>query len=292
VNPETFDIPIKNSSEVDGSIKLTVTSAPVAISLTVNVVEPTDQATYEPVVVTRRIRGIIKLNVTINIANTSSMEEEYRKYTISEIVSALENSTLSNYFDINIVNLNGSDTVYTSEQEPVDYTVSGTFDPARTQSPFWELGTGEYNEFFGEYRPYWITFISNTNPTQNKIYNNLEWRDIVTDNTGHTQPFRTFDHLQVWNENQDTESVEFKNQLSIDPSRQPISYNAVISNLRKKFNVWRCQIPRDKKALNTNRARISNPWCYIKLSKEINLETAEFKNDRHEFTDLVVDYFM
>jgi hypothetical protein len=152
-------------------------------------------------------------------------------------------------------------------------------------SPFWELGTGAYNMFFGQYKPYWITFISNSYPTENKIFNNLEWRDIVADN-GTTKPFITFDHIQAWTENQNTGSVRFSNSLKELTGKQPVSYNAAQSNLRKKFNVWRCQIPRDYIASNSRRARISNPWCYIKLSRE------DENTYRHEFTDLVVDYFM
>jgi hypothetical protein len=58
-----------------------------------------------------------------------------------------------------------------------------------------------------------------------------------------------------------------------------------MSNLRKKFNVWRCQIPRDKLATNSGRARISNPWCYIKLSRE------DAQTERLELLDVEVDYF-
>ena len=149
----------------------------------------------------------------------------------------------------------------------------------------WELGTGSYNMFFGQYKPYWLTFISNSYPTENKIFNNLAWRDIVKDNTT-DKPFVTFDHIEVWNEHQNTGKVRFINSLKELAGKQPVSYNAAQSNLRKKFNVWRCQIPRDTLATNSGRARISNPWTYIKLSRE------DINTYRHEFTDLEVDFFM
>ena len=144
---------------------------------------------------------------------------------------------------------------------------------------------GNYNYFFGVYKPYWMTFISNGYPENNKIFNTLEWRDVVTSGSNDS-PFSTFDHIRVWNEHQDTLSVAFNNSLSQNSTRQPISYSAAVSNLRKKFNVWRAQIPRDKLATNTSRARISNPWAYIKLARE----TAN--TERHELTDVVVNYFM
>jgi hypothetical protein len=143
---------------------------------------------------------------------------------------------------------------------------------------------GNYNYFFGIHKPFWLTFVSNSYPSENKIFNNVAWRDIVT--AGSTpKPFHTFDHIRVWTAIQDTQSVRFSNSLSESQSRQPISYNAAMSNLRKKFNVWRCQIPRDKLATNSGRARISNPWCYIKLSRE------DAQTERLELLDVEVDYF-
>lgn len=143
---------------------------------------------------------------------------------------------------------------------------------------------GSYNYFFGVHKPYWLTLVSNSFPTENKIFNNVAWRDIVF--AGSTpKPFHTFDHIRVWTEHQDTLSVRFSNSLSENPSRQPVSYDAAISNLRKKFNMWHCQIPRDKIATNSRRARISNPWCYIKLSRE------DVQTERLELMDIEVDYF-
>jgi hypothetical protein len=138
--------------------------------------------------------------------------------------------------------------------------------------------------FFGEYKPYWLTFISNTNPTENKIFSTIEWRDIVKQGTT-DKPLDTFDHARIWTEHQDTQSVAFTNSVTSLVNKQPIQYNAAGSNLRKKFNVWRFQIPRDKLSWN-RRARISNPWCYIKLSRD-NINT-----ERHELTDLVVNYLV
>lgn len=177
---------------------------------------------------------------------------------------------------------------YARDYEPLNaYLTNGT------SSPFWELGKGEYNMFFGLFRPYWLTLISNSYPTENKIFNNLAWRDmdvaIATTPYGTSEiprPFNTFDHLRVWTEHQDTGEVRFSNSLSENISRQPISYNAAVSNLRKKFNVWHCQIPRDRLASNSGRARISNPWAYIKLSRQ------DSQTERHEIEDIEVDYFM
>lgn len=201
-------------------------------------------------------------------------------YTLGDILTAL-NTNLPSFLTATL-NVAGTN--------PLAYRDSGAYDDISTylnnnaESPFWELGTGEYNMFFGEYKPYWLTFISNSNPTENKIFSTIEWRDIVKQGTT-DKPLDTFDHARIWTEHQDTQSVAFTNSITTPANMQPIQYNAAESNLRKKFNVWRFQIPRDKLSWN-KRARISNPWCYIKLSREI------INTERHELTDLVVNYLV
>ena len=217
--------------------------------------------------------------VTITIYTCPTYSAEL--YTLGDILTAIQNG-LPSYIT---AALNVSGEYRLAYRDSGAYEGINTYMTNNSSSPIWELGKGNYNMFFGEHKPYWLTLISNTQPTENKIYNNVAWRDIVTENLN-TKPFRTFDHIRVWNEHQDTQSVRFSNSLSIDSSRQPIAYNAAISNLRKKFNVWHCQIPRDKLALNTSRARISNPWTYIKLSRE------DVYTDRHEIMDIEIDYFM
>lgn len=202
-------------------------------------------------------------------------------YTLGDVLAALQ-ADLPSFLT---VSLNVAGTNPLAYRDSTEYEGVTTYLTNAVSSPFWELGTGDYNVFFGVYRPYWLTFISNSYPTENKIFNNAAWRDIVT-NGDTTKPFHTFDHIRVWTENQDTKSVRFSNSLSENASRQPISYDAAVSNLRKKFNIWRCQIPRDKLATNSGRARISNPWCYIKLSRE------DPYTERHEVMDVEVDFFM
>lgn len=204
-------------------------------------------------------------------------------YTLGEVISDIQND-LPTYLTVEL-DTPGAAASQLAYRDSGKYDYVNTYLTNRVSPPFWEIGKGSYNMFFEQHKPYWLTLISNSYPTENKIFNNVAWRDIVT-NENTPEPFHTFDHIRVWTENQDTRSVRFSNSLSENPSRQPISYDAAISNLRKKFNVWRCQIPRDKIATNTARARISNPWCYIKLSRE------DVQTERHEIMDIEVDYFM
>lgn len=114
----------------------------------------------------------------------------------------------------------------------------------------WEQHEGDYNRFFGNLKPYWVTVIANPDPTKDKIFNNLEFRaDILVDGKADNTP--PFDRLTVWNEYQNGTL-----DLSFDKYK--------ISNLKKKFRIWRALIPRDD---SNHRDRIRNPWAYIKLSK-------------------------
>lgn len=133
----------------------------------------------------------------------------------------------------------------------------------------WALQQGQYNMFFNKYQPFSTTIVANQDPTRDKIFNNLEFRaDTFKDDTYSYQD--TFDTLEVWNEYQrGTSNLTSK-------------FNG-ISNLKKKFRIWRALIPRDA---NNHRDRMRNPWLYIKLSK--NTQNI-YKTVLH---DIQVSYFV
>lgn len=145
----------------------------------------------------------------------------------------------------------------------------------------WEMFAGQYNMFFGVFKPFWITFISNANPTIDKVYNNLAWRSESfsnpnNDSTGIVEPRSTFDTLRVWNDHQDSGEISLED---IDNKPSP---------LKKKFNVFRTLVPRDNlgnwngKGMN----RIRNPWTYIQLKRQTQ------NTELLQFHDLDVDYFI
>jgi hypothetical protein len=112
----------------------------------------------------------------------------------------------------------------------------------------WQHNEGEYNMFYGEFKPYYVTIISNSNPTVDKIYNNIEFRSDSWD-SNNLLPNNTFDTLEVWNEYQRGKTyLDFRQGSP--------------SNLKRKFRIWRAVIPRDK---HNKLNRIRNPWTYIKL---------------------------
>ena len=142
----------------------------------------------------------------------------------------------------------------------------------------WWYREGEYNNFFGVYHPFYTTVIANENPTEDKIFNNLEYRGDTFNTSGDYQYLNTFDHLVTWNEYQRGEAV------LADNKDRP-------STLKKKFRIWRANIPRNTtnqggdETRKYTRDRMRNPWLYIKLSKET---PNNFKTILH---DLVVYYF-
>jgi hypothetical protein len=116
-----------------------------------------------------------------------------------------------------------------------------------------------------------------------KIYNTLEFRAdtynyITKDEQGKDiTPYwkldnaSSFDKIRVYNEYQDTKEVSLKfNRLTP-------------SNLKRKFRIWRANIPRD---FINKRDRIRNTWT------NITLKASNPSNTKTELHDLIVSYFM
>ena len=120
---------------------------------------------------------------------------------------------------------------------------------------------GKYNNFFGKYIMPDFKYICNSNPTINKIFDTIEYRADIYNNDNTLDTFRSFDWIEAQNEYQYTGKKKFT---------QLRNYDGCVS-LRKKFRVWRGQIPR------VNRDRMRNLWTSIKLG--FNINTTEEKND-------------
>lgn len=132
----------------------------------------------------------------------------------------------------------------------------------------WLHNEGDYNMFFGTYQPFYTIVIANPDMTKDKIFNTLEFRADSWDKEGNLLN-TTFDTLNVWNEYQEGTST-LSNTLD-----RP-------SSLKKKFRIWRANIPRAKA---NGRDRMRNPWLYIKLSME------EENVNKTILHDMIVHYF-
>lgn len=137
----------------------------------------------------------------------------------------------------------------------------------------WLHNEGDYNMFFGVYQPFYTTIIANPDMPVDKIFNNLEFRSDSWDKNGNLLN-TTFDTLTVWNEYQQGTST--LNNILGRPS-----------DLKKKFRIWRANIPRASAIGSTKkgRDRMRNPWLYIKLSME-----GENVN-KTVLHDMIVHYF-
>jgi hypothetical protein len=137
----------------------------------------------------------------------------------------------------------------------------------------WLHNEGDYNMYFGVYHPFYTIVIANPDMTVDKIFNNLEFRSDSWDKNGNLLN-TTFDTLTVWNEYQQGTST--LNNILGRPS-----------DLKKKFRIWRANIPRANAVGSTKkgRDRMRNPWLYIKLSME------EENINKTVLHDMIVHYF-
>lgn len=134
----------------------------------------------------------------------------------------------------------------------------------------WLHNEGDYNSYFGKYEPFYTTIIVNPDMPMDKIFNTVEFRADSWNNDSLLDS--TFDTLDVWNEYQEGHS-----DLSTS--------FAGPSNLKRKFRIWRANIPRSSSGSGAGRDRMRNPWLYLKLS--MNSENTN-KTILH---DITVNYF-
>lgn len=158
----------------------------------------------------------------------------------------------------------------------------------------WIQGEGEFNNLFGSLQGYHMLYRITPDPYGDKTFSSLEYRaDMFDMSDPNYNPYMpgegkltgdTFDTLEVWNEYQG-------NKISVgDPTSPlyPFKARDKYPDVRRKFRIWRMDIPRDKKGPDNPYGlnRIRNPWIYLKLSK-----TPTLPNERMEFHDLAVRYF-
>ena len=163
----------------------------------------------------------------------------------------------------------------------------------------WLQNEGKYCDFFGDERPFWVTYRVSPSPQTDKIWTNVDLRadfynmfDIngnqIKENSlidggesltegltvpGTYLPEEHFTSMTIWNEYQNTSVVA--------PSDTPT----------KKFRIWRYIIPRAVKTeSNVNSFdRIRNPWIFMKLVK--NVESENFGDNMLQLHDVEVKYY-
>lgn len=132
-----------------------------------------------------------------------------------------------------------------------------------SQTNLWENFKGDYNSFYGEIKLPSFTYICNEDSTYTKIFDTIEYRADVYNKDGELAHSRSFDWIEAANEYQDS------GKKDLSQSRRTV--NDI--SLRKKFRVWRGQIPRQ------GRERMRNPWTAISLG--FNASETEDDNKFH-----------
>lgn len=142
----------------------------------------------------------------------------------------------------------------------------------------YQMFEGAPCDFFGETCPWSITFISNGFDNSfsgaDKIFTNIEFRTTVDSETKDEDAYTDYlplDYIYAENDYQTSEETG----LVFEPDEA--------SNLKRKFRIWRCDIPRAKGGFN----RLRNPWLKITLKKN-----ATNSMKATELHDLIVNYYV
>lgn len=146
-----------------------------------------------------------------------------------------------------------------------DRFIAITTDDIQNNTEIWINHKGNYNSFFGEPRPSWVTYYINPEPYMDKIFDNFVYRaDFFEDNI--LKHKETFSKIIIENEFQNNE---------LDPL---LRRGSIFGN--KKFRQWAYPFPRQNNSLN----RIRNPWVKLQLYFDGS------GNRKFQFHDLIISY--
>ena len=128
--------------------------------------------------------------------------------------------------------------------------------------------TGDYNTFFNNSgEDYHVTVVCNQDGNLSKIFNTVEFRSDSWESDSTIIPNKTVDYLGI-----ETDYQQYtKEDLEFDMYRP--------SNLKKKFNVWRANIPREQGTMN----RFRDVWAKVTLGGKGN-------SRKTRLNDIVVYY--
>ena len=160
--------------------------------------------------------------------------------------------------------------------------------------------TGEYCNFFGKEYSFSTTLVGNADSQLSKIFTTMDLRATV-DGDGEEYKsdkynfFVPFDSIEVWDEYQHGIAA-LKNTISMKHHL----CNSDDSSIKRKFRMWRFDIPRDNapidKEAETTKGifrtkthpmnRMMNPWLYLKLENKDN------STKRTEIHDIAMTYLL
>jgi len=133
----------------------------------------------------------------------------------------------------------------------------------RSNYKLYQHNLGEYNNYYGEYSPSYVTLLLNPQSDMSCVFDSIFFNsELYLDNID--QPTKTLTHIQAYNEYQDS-------------GRIPLLVGRN-TNIKRKFREWKAEIPRD------GRNRIRNPWIFLKLELD---NKSNYKMILH---DIIISY--
>lgn len=151
--------------------------------------------------------------------------------------------------------------------------VSIYYDSENNRTSIWANNLGNYNSFYGVDKSFYIEYLFNPDPLNDKVFNTIE--------------YRLNNQLIDWN------GLEITNWYQLGE----LNDKQYSDNLKRKFNVNRIQLPRQSKTIDNNGElsidtrnslnRIRSTWTKLKLSHNT---TDTNINKKFDMQDLTVTY--
>ena len=168
--------------------------------------------------------------------------------------------------------------------------------PSGSNTVLWLQNEGNrYCKFFGTQYNFWTEHRVAPDMYMDKVWTGLEYRadfyriggdNSITESNFDTetyyQPTETFDKFKAWNEYQSTPETTI-------PQAPADAY----PDVRKKFRIWRLDMPRAVKDNTYNKNglnRMRNPWLQFRLTRTLAGNDNKAK-DLMQLHDIIVNYF-
>lgn len=162
-----------------------------------------------------------------------------------------------------------------------DYNQAGYLFPLGDKSyvtyknQIWKQRSGNWTSFFGQPKEFYIQVLVNDNPLLDKTFGTVDF--YMNSDNG-----EAFDTLEAWDSYQSGKS-SLVNTVKTTKFQEKIPVERDITNgsLRKKFKLWRAQLPR----VTGSRDRLRDMWLMVKLSKTTKT------NSPYRVNNINVSYF-
>lgn len=146
-----------------------------------------------------------------------------------------------------------------------------------TEVEIYKMFAGGYNRSFNDSMiGYSMTYRVNPEPFEDKLFSNIEFIADCTD------PSKKVDESMILDKTMPFTKIKAWNEYQYGEKKLETGYYP--SNLKKKFRLWRADIPRDQNS-KYGLDRMRNPWISLTLGKDVP------DNKKMVFHNLIVKYY-